>query len=266
MSKSQIVDISHHQPSHKIDWTKAAKEVDLMIIRVQYGSSTIDREYKKHVANCKKHGIPFGHYAYARFTSISDAIVEAKDFLKRADKDAKFLVVDVEEQTIRNVDDMSPATQMFVDTLKNAGWKVGLYTGHHTYKPLRMDKVKADFLWIPRYGRNDGTPTTKPDYPCDIWQYTEKGRVSWYPSFLDLNKLNGSKDLEWFIGSSKKEEVKLYNPNSKALLFSTEQTLKELVKEGIISDIWVKKLQKGELTESEATGLLYVAMQRKFMK
>ncbi|MCM3651343.1 GH25 family lysozyme [Metabacillus litoralis] len=202
MTKTMIIDISHHQPSNKINWEKASKEVALAIIRVQYGSKTIDREYKKHVANCKKYRIPFGHYAYARFTSIADAKVEAKDFLSRIDKDAKFLVLDVEELTTPK-NEIVPASQAFIDVCKKEGWKTGLYTGHHFYKPYGMDKVKADFLWIPRYGSNDGRANVKPDYPCDLWQYTEKGKVSWYPSYLDLNKLNGSKSFDWFIGEEK---------------------------------------------------------------
>ncbi|RHW37332.1 N-acetylmuramoyl-L-alanine amidase [Neobacillus notoginsengisoli] len=203
MMSKLIVDISHHQLSSRIDWVKAAAEVALFIIRVQYGSTTIDREYKKHVANAKKHGIPFGHYAYALFKDVEDAKKEAKNFLARADKDAKFLVVDVEEQTCRNAKDIVPATQAFIDVCKAAGWKVGLYTGHHFYKPHRMDQVKADFVWIPRYGPNSGKPETKPAYPCDIWQYTDKGRVSWFNSNLDLNQLIGIKSLEWFIGDQK---------------------------------------------------------------
>lgn len=205
-----IIDISHHQPSHKIDWEKASKEVSFFIIRVQYGSTSIDREYKKHVANCKKYGIPFGHYAYARFVSVEDAKVEAKDFLDRMDKDAKFLVVDVEEQTTREKDTMALATQAFIETCKREGHRVGLYTGHHFYKPYHMDKVKADFLWIPRYGTNNGKPQTKPDYPCDLWQYTSVGRVSWYDGNLDLNKIHGDKDLGYFIGKQVKSEV-VYN-------------------------------------------------------
>lgn len=201
MMKKLIVDISHHQPSSKINWAQAAKEVDLMITRVQYGSTTVDKEYKNHVANCKKHNIPFGHYAYARFVSVADAKVEANDFLSRIDKGAKFLVVDVEEQTCKNPADIVPATQAFIDTCKKAGFKVGLYTGNHFYKPYGMDKAKADFLWIPRYGAND--TRKKPDYPCDLWQYTETGKVSWYNGNLDLNELTGSKPLEWFLGGAK---------------------------------------------------------------
>ncbi len=200
MNKTLIVDVSHHQLTSNINWAKAAEEVALMIIRVQYGSTVIDREYVKHVHNCKKYGIPFAHYAYARFVSENDAIVEARDFLNRIDPAAKFLVVDVEDKTTPTVAQMKPATQAFIDVCKASGWKVGLYTGHHLYKPFGMDKVNADFLWLPRYGSNDGTQQKKPDYPCEIWQYTSKGKVSWYNGNLDLNTLNGSKSLAWFIG------------------------------------------------------------------
>lgn len=199
-----IIDISHHQPSKNINWAKAAKELSLVIIRVQYGSNLIDREYKNHVENCKKYGIPFGHYAYAKFVSVNDAKVEARDLLERADKEAKFLVLDVEELTTPK-NEILAASQAFIDECKAEGWKTGLYTGHHFYKPYGMDKVKADFLWIPRYGKNNGKPDVKPDYPCCLWQYTEKGRVSWFNSYLDLNLLNGDKELEWFIGGESEQ-------------------------------------------------------------
>lgn len=230
-----IVDISHHQPNNKIDWKSAAKEVALFIIRTQYGTSTIDREYKKHVASCKQNGIPFGHYIYSLFKDKNDAVREAKDFLSRCDKDAKFLVVDVEEQTTKTKAEMALATQAFIDYLKaNDSRPVGLYTGHHFYKPYGMDKVKADFLWIPRYGKNSGKPEIKPDYPCDIWQYTEKGRVSWYPGNLDLNKLNGSKSLEWFLGN---DDVKPPAPTPAEKEAASE---KELTWDGMV-------LKKGQI-------------------
>lgn len=206
-----IVDISHHQPNNKFNWATFAKNVDLLIIRVQYGSTTIDREYKKHVASAKAHGIPFGHYAYARFVSIADAKQEAKDFLARADKSAKFLVVDVEEQTTKTKAEMLPATQAFIDYLQAHDKRpIGLYTGHHFYEPYNMNKVKADFLWIPRY-------PLKPKYPCDLWQYSETGTVPGYSGKLDLNRLNGNKSLKWFTGnkvSKQKAKVKSKKVNA----------------------------------------------------
>ncbi|MBD8005811.1 LysM peptidoglycan-binding domain-containing protein [Bacillus norwichensis] len=199
-----IMDISHHQKSSAINWVKAAKEVDMVIIRVQYGSNLIDREYKNHVANCKKHGIPFGHYAYGMYVSVNDAIVEANDFIKRADKDALFLALDVEGDTVKScgTKNLSKASQAFIDTLKNAGYKTGYYVSHELYKKYGLDEVKADFLWLPRYGKDNGKPHLKPNYACDLWQYSQHCKVSWYNGGLDFNLINGNKPLSWFIGKT----------------------------------------------------------------
>jgi LysM repeat protein/GH25 family lysozyme M1 (1,4-beta-N-acetylmuramidase) len=209
----RIIDVSHHQPSNKIDWAKAAHDIDLVIIRVQYGSKKVDREYKNHVSNCKMYGIPFGHYAYGRFVSVADAKVEAKDFLSRIDKDAKFLALDTEKDTIDacGTKNVAEASQAFIDVCQAAGYKTGFYVSHHLYHLYGLNKVKADFLWIPRYGKNDGTANKNPDFACCLWQYTDRGRVNWYGSNLDFNILHGDKDLEWFIDGGKtvnfKEEV-----------------------------------------------------------
>lgn len=213
----QISDISKHQPSSKINWKKYAEDVDLAIIRVQYGSTLEDSEHKKHEANAKKYGVPFGEYAYGCFVSVNDAKVEAQDFLKRADKDAKFLVLDVEKDTVDScgTKNLAKASQAFIDVLKKAGHKVGFYTSHNLYKHYGLDKVKADFLWLPRYGADNGKATTKPDYPCDLWQYSQNCSVDWYDGKVDLNKLNGDKDLEWFIGKK---------PTAKKAKASVEKT------------------------------------------
>jgi GH25 family lysozyme M1 (1,4-beta-N-acetylmuramidase) len=208
MAKSLIVDLSHHQPSSKINWEKASKEVALVIIRVQYGSLTIDREYKQHIANCKKHNIPFAHYAYGMFTSVEDAKVEARDFLKRIDKDAQFLVLDTEDDTINScgTKNVAAASQAFIDICRKAGFKTGFYVSHHLHNSYGLNTVKADFKWVPRYGKNDSRASKKPDFPCELWQFTDKGKVDWYGGYLDLNQLNGDKPLEWFFRKEKAKE------------------------------------------------------------
>lgn len=258
MAKTLIVDVSHHQPSNKIDWKKAAAEVAFFIIRVQYGSSTIDRQYKEHVANCKKYGIPFGHYAYGLFVSIDDAKVEARDFLNRIDKDAKFLVLDTENDTIDSCGskDVAAASQAFIDVCKAAGYKTGFYVSHHLYKSHGLNNVKSDFLWIPRYGTNDGTANKKPDFPCELWQYTERGKVSWYPNFIDLNKLNGSKTIDWFIGSTKtvaapKQQVKsevVKKPSGNSFIRKFQEWLNKTYKYNLVVDgIYGPKTKKAAL-------------------
>ncbi len=193
----KIVDISHHQGD--IDWDEFAKEVDLVIIRVQDGSTTIDTKYKEYVAEAKKRKIPFGHYAFTRFVSVADAEKEAQDLYERGDKDALFWVADVE---VKTMDDLASGTQAYINKLRQLGAKkVGAYFAHHGFKPWGLDKVGGlDFVWFPRYGKNDGKQYDKPDYPCDLWQYTSVGKVAGVKGNVDLNVLNGVKTLDWFTG------------------------------------------------------------------
>lgn len=62
-------------------------------------------------------------------------------------------------------------------------------------------------------------------------------------------------------------EDKLYQPNSKALLDSTEHVIKMLMEgEKGINKVWLDRFKDGKLTESEAIGLIYVAIQRGLLK
>ncbi|MDG1570473.1 GH25 family lysozyme [Bacillus cereus] len=194
-----IVDISKWNGN--INWPVAKQHIDFIIARVQDGSNYVDPLYKGYVQAMKQHGIPFGNYAFCRFVSENDARIEARDFWNRGDKSATVWVADVE---VKTMDDMRAGTQAFIDELRRLGaQKVGLYVGHHMYAPFGMANVKADFVWIPRYGGK------KPDYPCDIWQYTETGNVPGIGK-CDLNELIGSKPLSWFT-QEKQPEQNVFN-------------------------------------------------------
>ncbi|EJQ43666.1 hypothetical protein IEQ_04994 [Bacillus cereus BAG6X1-2] len=71
-----------------------------------------------------------------------------------------------------------------------------IYTTNIIYRVYQ-----ADFIWIPRYGTNNGTPQVKPDFSCDLWQYTNKGKMAGILGDVDMNLLNGDKPLEWFTGN-----------------------------------------------------------------
>nr|ABX56141.1 putative muramidase lysin [Bacillus phage bg1] len=184
-----IVDISKWNGD--INWDVAAGQLDLAIARVQDGSNYVDPMYKSYVASMKARNVPFGNYAFCRFVSVEDAKVEARDFWARGDKDALFWVADVE---VKTMGDMQAGTQAFIDELYRLGAKkVGLYVGHHTYVAFGAKNIRCDFTWIPRYGG------LKPDFPCDLWQYTETGNVPGIGK-CDINSLNSDKTLEWFTG------------------------------------------------------------------
>ncbi|UNL86296.1 GH25 family lysozyme [Priestia koreensis] len=263
---NKIVDLSHHQGD--IDFQKASKEIDLAIIRVQYGSTSIDRQYKQYVQGCKRYRIPFGHYAYARFVSIRDARKEATDFLHRVDPDAKFLAVDVEEVTVKRYEDLIPATQEFIEVCRQAGWKVGLYTGHYFYHQHHMHKIDADFLWIPRYSTEDKGHVhhARPDMHCHLWQYSQRGKVAGIKGHVDLNTIHSERGLDWFCGA---QEEQLRTQGERKMNLTDSQwkemarTYEKAYKKGILSSMeWAQKALSKELTVDEAIFLQTILIGR----
>ncbi|PDZ49195.1 N-acetylmuramoyl-L-alanine amidase [Bacillus sp. AFS094611] len=239
-----IVDISKW--NDKINWPVAAPQIELAICRVQYGSNLVDYLYNEHVTKLEQYGIPHAAYAYGCFVSIADAIVEAKDFLARVNPNAKFLVLDVEDDTVKamkskgNLNDLAKASQAFIDTCKAAGWKVGFYVAHHMYGDYNLQSVQADFIWLPRYGTNDGNPQKKPSYSCDIWQYTDNGYIDGIGK-VDINSLQGVKRLEWYTGSSNKSyRINIGDFNELTWAGDTKRQVKELFPD---YGIWDEKIK-----------------------
>lgn len=253
---SKIADLSHHQGV--IDWSKTSKELSLAILRVQDGTRVQDRQYKSYVAGAKKYGVPFGNYAFCRFVSISDARREAQDFWERGDKEALFWVADVE---VKTMGDMRAGTQAFIDELRRLGAeRVGLYVGHHTYKLFQANEIRTDFVWIPRYGGK------KPDYPCDLHQYTNTGRLAGVNGNVDLNQLIGDKQLSWFLSKgavtaaaevkTKKEEGLGVEHKKDAAVSPNFKEAQEWVKANGISD---GTYPQRPVTREEVWAMLYRA-------
>ena len=192
-----IIDISHHQVPSNMDYDKLAKQVDLAIIRTQYGSRTLDRHYKTHHRELQKRGVPTAAYAWIRGVSVSDMEKEATDFYNRTKEfNPTFWFLDVEEKSMSN---MRKGASAFLNKIRSLGAKkVGIYVGHHLYKTFNLNLSEADAVWIPHYGKNNGKPNSKPDYACDLHQYTDRGRLNGYNANLDLNRIISKKSLSYF--------------------------------------------------------------------
>lgn len=192
-----IIDISHHQNPDNIDYNKLSNQVDWVIIRTQYGSNLIDRYYRTHHEEFKKRGIPTAAYAWVRGISIVDMENEAQLFYNRTiEFNPTFWFLDVEERRMNN---LPSGISAYVRRLRELGaGKVGIYVGHHLYENFNLNLEEADAIWIPHYGRNDGTPNSKPIFPCDIHQYTSRGRLEGYNGNLDLNRILSDKSLSYF--------------------------------------------------------------------
>lgn len=190
----------------EVNFSLLKGEIDLAILRVQYGYTTPDTAYSSFVASCKQYGIPFNSYAFFAAVSPSDAIAEAKTDNTRMDKSTVVAWIDVETMDITSGkdSDLQTAVNDYYDTLKADGWsKVGIYSGEYFYNSHGLANCKKDCLWIAAYGTNNGTMQTayRPQIPgVDLWQYTSVGKLAAINGNADLSVLVGSKPLSYFTG------------------------------------------------------------------
>ena len=191
----KIADVSEWQGN--INWSLAKDDLNMAIIRAQYGTNYKDKYLDRNQKEATKHDVPFGTYAYAQYINANDAKTEARALYNRTSKSAKFYVIDVEEFTVTS-GTMRAATNTFVKELRSlTNKKIGLYVGHHTYTQFNLDTTKFDFVWIPAYR------SWKPDYKHDMWQYTDGGQVKGIAGGVDLNKLsNTKKPLSYYVGKT----------------------------------------------------------------
>lgn len=194
-----IIDISKWQG--KIDFAALKSEVSMVIARCSCGSD-IDSKFNEYASEMNKHGIPFGVYCYSYAGDVAKAKDEAQKMVKYAsDYNPLFYVMDAEESKITK-----ESIVAFANELDSLGvQKIGCYVANHRYNQYGFGDVKDlfDFVWIPSYGKNDGTVegSKKPSYPCDLWQYTSAGKIAGVNGNIDMNVITGTgKTLKWFLG------------------------------------------------------------------
>lgn len=191
-----IADISRWQKD--IDFAKLQPEVEFVIARGMYGTSK-DVYIDRYAAEMARLGIPFGVYQYAVGDTADNARGEARAFHEAmAPKQPLFWVLDAEYEELS-----ADTIRAWADEMRALGAKkLGCYVAHHRYNQYGFDDLRElfDFVWIPRYGANDGSAenSARPAYACDLWQYTSKGRLPGIPGDVDLNLLTGDRTAGYF--------------------------------------------------------------------
>lgn len=181
------IDISTWQ--QKVDFKKVkAAGYDFVIIRAGFGReiSQKDNMFESHYKNAKAAGLAVGAYWYSYADSVADAKKEANACIAVI-KGKKFelpIYFDMEEnsQTKLGKTTLTKMAKAFCDTVKAAGYKVGVYsnlnwfTNYLDYKELK----KLYSIWFAQYH-------TDHQLDCDIWQNSSTGRVDGYNGNIDTN-------------------------------------------------------------------------------
>ena len=185
------IDVSKHQG--KIDWKKVkASGVQFVIIRAGYGQNNIDDRFKEYIKNALAVGLKVGVYWFSYAYTTGMAKKEAEYCIKAIKGYDVSLPVffdweyDSEQYAKKNgakctKDLITSMSVTFCNEIKKAGYIAGYYENpDYIANHINQAKLKGFDFWLAHY-------TTKKSMACDIWQYSDKGKVDGIAGAVDMN-------------------------------------------------------------------------------
>ena len=191
MAEYKGIDVSSWQG--KPDWTKVKKSgIEFAILRIHQKDGS-DASFEHNYKGCKANAISIGGYKYSYALTPAQALEEAEDTLSvLAGRGLDFPVFyDLEWNSQRKLGSASieKIAETFLNRIKKAGYKVGVYCNMDWYQKVLTEKLRKYDLWIARYPADDnGTiqERLRPDIGVG-WQYSSKGKVSGITGNVDMN-------------------------------------------------------------------------------
>ena len=187
-SVAKCIDVSTWQGSIDFNKVKSAG-YDYVIIRAGYGKekSQKDNMFETNYKKAKSAGLKVGAYWFSYAMSPSTATAEADACLSciRGKKFELPVYYDMEYQPAMSTSN-SNYTKMavnFCNKLKSNGFKSGVYSSASVY----------DYLLNRTTLKNNGISIwnaewyIKPSITCDVWQYSDNGRINGISTNVDLN-------------------------------------------------------------------------------
>lgn len=191
MSKKGI-DVSEFQG--KIDWEKVKNDgIEFAILRCGYGmdfSNQDDVEYERNANECERLGIPYGVYLMSYANTVEKVRSEAEHVLRLIEGRKISLGVwhDIEDNGTSgaiNKETLTNIINTFCNTIKNAGYKVGVYASLNWLENKIEKTIKDNYdIWVAQY-------YSKCEYEGKyiMWQHTSSGKVNGISTNVDMNIL-----------------------------------------------------------------------------
>lgn len=194
------IDVSEWQGN--INWEKVkAAGVDYVMIRAGFRGTSSgivkpDKRAGEYYAGAKAAGLKVGFYFYSQARTVAEAKEEAQflmDTVKDYDVDLP-LVCDWEYADRRTnprlygmkKQKVTDCIRAFCDTVRAEGYPIMFYVNNYVMKEKIYVEQLADYsLWYADYNRY----YLNAPYRVDMWQYTDKGRVSGISGNVDMNVL-----------------------------------------------------------------------------
>lgn len=190
----KIIDVSYHNGN--VDFKKVkASGIDGVIIRAGYGLNNIDKKFKANIKAAKDAGLLVGVYWFSYAYTVEMAKREAEYCLRAISGYTLELPIffdweyDSRSYASRNgvnagkalITDMVKA---FCQVVKNTGRSVGYYTNlDYSKNYIDTNALSGYHKWFARYANSRG------GVDCDLWQYTDKGKVNGIGGNVDMNEV-----------------------------------------------------------------------------
>lgn len=188
------IDVSKWQGS--IDWKKVKNsgQVEFVIHRAGWGTSSIDPNFKANFNACQSLGIPCGVYWFLYCANDQEALQNANacvaacrglNLVYPMFADFEYDSVSYANKRGVNVDKATASrwVKLFLDTCLAAGFKVGNYTNLDFINRYFNDSVNKNYdLWYAYWGSANAKTNAAP-----IWQYSSKGSIPGINGNVDVN-------------------------------------------------------------------------------
>ena len=184
------VDVSQFQGD--IDWGTAARNIDFAIIRC-YARGQADQKWSVNAAACERLGIPYGAYVYSAAKTDAQARSEAEGALQQLRGKSLRLPVylDLEDESVRTgctKAEILRHAAIFCDTLRAAGYSVGIYANRYWWTTVLDDPAYEQWdRWLAVWDAETGYSGS-----YSTWQCSNSARISGIPTNVDLNLRYGT--------------------------------------------------------------------------
>lgn len=187
-----VIDVSEHQGT--VDWERVKPHIDGAMLRAGYGKGNEDKQFARNAAECNRLGIPCGAYWFSYAYSSEMAAKEATALLG-AVKPYRMelpLAFDFEYDSVLYAKQhgvtvtkalASSMAKAFCNGIEDGGYYVLLYANPDFLQNYFGADIKERFgIWLASWS------VEKPQYDCQLWQYSNRGSVDGIRGDVDLNE------------------------------------------------------------------------------
>ena len=184
--KAKGMDVSFWQGLINWEKVKASGQVEFAFVRVAHGSG-MDLYYNRNLSEANRVGIPVGVYFYSTAKTVAQAEKDAQTTVNaiRNYKITYPVVIDIEDNSQLSLTNArrTKIVQAFADVVRAAGYQPMIYCNTYWAKNyINMSGLSGVDAWIAEWSADYTASIAR-----DIWQVTDKGKVSGITGDVDLD-------------------------------------------------------------------------------